>query len=906
MATRALSSFLAAGWVALFVALGTFSLPLHAQDIDRAAIRQQVAVDVHGPDQRGKDGPFAKVGTALSTVFRAHEQHQKSATAEPFRPAQSLLRVADGYVVIEAIAAASPEALRADLEALGLRGGAVAGNLVSGRLPISAIDDMAQLQRLQAARPSRAITRAGLVTTQGDEAMQANVARNELGVEGEGITVGVISDSYNTSPSASTTAEDDIRSGDLPPARRIDILEEFGDDPGEDAGTDEGRAMMQIIHDVAPAADLAFHTAFNGAAQFAQGIRDLADAGAQVVVDDVLFFAEPMFQDGIIAQAADDVATRGVAYFSSAGNSGRNSYEAPFRDSGVSGVLSDQAVLHDFGGGDTRQAIEIPVDDSITIAFQWSDPFLSASSRGAASDLDIFLLDEGGNVVAESDFGNVGNDPFEFISFANDGDVDGDNDGAPDTQFELGIELFEGPAPERIKYVYFPSPGIVINEFVEDTRSPTLYGHANAKGAIATGAVFWFATPAFSDQFTNPFEINSFSARGGVPIFFDAQGNPLPTPDIRQKPDLVGPDGGNNTFFGQELNDGDDFPNFFGTSAAAPHVAAVAALMLEFDPGRSPAQVFEDLATTAIDMDNPATPEFDEGFDPATGFGLVQADEAIPLAAEVSQFVVDLNDTNSRVQLSWRESASADIAEYVIERRYFDGPFEPIATIPSESDGTGFTTFDFETEDLSLGHYTFRLRWRRPDGSEQISPQEPTVTVDLLSFSADVAGEDSDAITLNWTVPPATNNFTYTVLRLRSDSAPDTLGTTAQQSFTTEDLRPGEYKFQLRMQDQAGNAINSRTVSATIPLDGPVALSDAYPNPFRSSFQLSITTETTQIVEIRVYNSIGQLVQYQFEEVRALQPSTLSIDGSEWASGRYFIQMNGNDFSETRNVVRIQ
>ena len=902
MPARLFSLPAAARWAACLLVFGLLVAPALAQNIDRDALRQQVKQDMHGTDGQGKDGPLAKVGASLSTLYRAHQQHQKSSTAQPFRPTQSLLRVADGYVIVDAVAARSPEALRADLEALGLRGGAVAGNLVSGRLPISSIDDMAALSSLQAARPTRAITRSGLTTSQGDAAMRADVARDELSVAGATVTVGALSDSYNTNPDASTTATQDIQSGDLPPARRIDILEDLGDDPGEPSGSDEGRAMMQIIHDVAPAADLAFHTAFLGEAQFAQGIRDLADAGAQVIVDDVLFFAEPMFQDGVIAQAATDVTLAGASYLSSAGNSGTNSYEAPFRDSGLPGVLSNQATLHDFGGGDTGQEISIPEGDSISIAFQWTDPFRSAGGRGASSDVDIFLLDEGGTVVAKSERGNIGSDPFESLSFVNDGETDGNNDGTPDERYELGIELFEGPAPALVKYVYFPSPGVAINDF--DTRSPTLYGHANAAGAVATGAVFWFATPAFSDQFTNPFEVNDFSARGGVPIFFDPQGNPLPVPDVREKPELVGPDGGNTTFFGQSLNDGDNFPNFFGTSAAAPHVAAVVALMREFDPGRSPAQIVDDLQATAIDMDDPGTAGFDEGFDAATGFGLVQADEAIPLAAEVSQFTAALGSSGSRVQLSWREGGSADIAEYVIERRFFDEPFEPVATIPSNGTGEGFTTFDFETDALGLGQYTFRLRWRRPDGTEQTSPVEPTITVDLLAFEASVSGEN--AIALNWSVPPATRDFSYTVLRLRPDGPPDTLATTAQTSFAAEDLRPGQYEFQLRMVDDAGNALNSRTAEGTIPLDGAVALSEAYPNPFRSRFQFSVTVDATQIVDIRVYNSLGQLVQYQFEEARTLQPTVFTLDGSDWASGSYFIQLKGNDFEETRSVVRIR
>src|SRR5947208_12952037 len=97
-------------------------------------------------------------------------------------------------------------------------------------------------------------------------------------------------------------------------------------------GTDEGRAMLEIVHDVAPGARLSFATAGTTQTQFRNNIIALASAGANVLVDDFTFLTEPMFQDGIVAQAVDQVVALGIPYFSAAGNLGHSSYEQGYRN----------------------------------------------------------------------------------------------------------------------------------------------------------------------------------------------------------------------------------------------------------------------------------------------------------------------------------------------------------------------------------------------------------------------------------------------------------------------------------------------------------------------------------------------------------------------------------------------
>jgi len=268
-----------------------------------------------------KTGPMAKIGTALSELdheYRAHEQRAQVPerdTAESlelrgFKPGNPMIRMVDSMVVIDAVAAKNVEVLVRDLRALGAQNVSFYGRVVSARMPVAALEDLARLDSLQIARPAMATRSAGLVTSEGDAAINADLARKAEKVSGRRATVGTLSDSFNCLGGAVA----DIASGDL--SGRPIIL-----DDSACPGSDEGRAMMQIIRDVAPRARQAFHTAFNGQADFANGIIELATrARARIIVDDVIYFAEPMFQDGIIAQAVDAVKAKGVAYFSASGN----------------------------------------------------------------------------------------------------------------------------------------------------------------------------------------------------------------------------------------------------------------------------------------------------------------------------------------------------------------------------------------------------------------------------------------------------------------------------------------------------------------------------------------------------------------------------------------------------------
>src|SRR5450631_1437757 len=304
------------------------------------------------------DASLAEIARHVNRVRPGHALEDLHA----LNPAARFTQAADSsapLVLIDAITKGDPQQLKSALVGLGLQRASQYSNDVGGWLPVDQLAAATALSELHAIRAALPRTRSGAVTSQGDFAQNSDIVRTQNALTGAGITVGVLSSSYDCYPvyaangvpagglngyannGFNTTAAGDTTSGDLPSSVN---LVSAGTNPGEanclNYGAplqlpfgDEGRAMMQIIHDVAPGAGLAFHTAENSEADFAAGIVALAapvasgGGGAKVIVDDVGYFDEPFFQDGIVAQAIDSVAAQGVAYFSSAGNNGTLAYD---------------------------------------------------------------------------------------------------------------------------------------------------------------------------------------------------------------------------------------------------------------------------------------------------------------------------------------------------------------------------------------------------------------------------------------------------------------------------------------------------------------------------------------------------------------------------------------------------
>ncbi len=615
------------------------SLPAYQLCVEALEDRRVMAASVWessvgafgGSDGFGKDGPMADVGLQLTELYYAQQQGQLN-NLEGLGLGILESVVSNDRVLIDLSTDQNVADFQTSLTNIGMQVTGTYKNLVSGWLPISSLDELATTPGLRAVTPAVSSRAVGAITSQGDESLTTDGVKQFLGFNGAGQKVGILSDSYNDLGGANS----DVIGGDLTGVGNpngfvtpVQVL----DDTAAGGNSDEGRAMLQIVHDVAPGAALAFHTAFTGQAAFAQGILDLQAAGSTVIADDVFYFAEPFFSDGIIAQAADTVASTGTPYFALANNHGRNSYESAYRPSTnyLPGTFASVPGAPVFDGGDAQdfdpgagvddfQSFTLNNNQRILLSFQWDNPFIShtGGAAGATADMDIYVLNSANQIVAGSAASNSGGDPLELFSFTN-------TTGSTQT-YNLMMVRFGGAIPSFVKYINITNGSAGMGALQFATNSGTAYGHANADLGMSIGAAFYANTPEFG---VNPAQAEPFSSAGGIPIRFDDVGNPI-VPVIRQNPDVVGPDGANTTFFGGDIAaDADSFPNFFGTSAATPHVAALAALIRQANPGISVSALNNTLRSTAQDMDDASTGGFDVGYDTGTGFGFVNGPAAI-------------------------------------------------------------------------------------------------------------------------------------------------------------------------------------------------------------------------------------------------------------------------------------
>ncbi len=572
----------------LFFAAANLFLPafVNAQNVTEGARTQIQAL---AEEKAARTPVQQKIDSQI--LYAAKELRGEPIAGGKTTVSADIAYLTDARVLVDIRAEVTP----AVIAAIGRAGGTVVNSFpdarsIRAKIFIQRVEEIAVLAEVQTVRRA-ARARTNVITSQGDATHRGPAARATYSTRGAGVKVGVLSDSVDFITGS-------YSSGELPP---VTIL------PGQaGAGSGEGTAMLEIVHDLAPDAQLFFATAFDGEASFAQNIRALRAAGCDIIVDDVGYFSESPFQDDLISQAVNEVTAGGALYFSSAGNSGNKNdntsgtWEGDFVDGGPASapVAGKGGRLHSFGGVTYDTCVAGGSDRNVSLF--WADPL-----AGSTNDYDVYVVDSTGSTIlnASNTTQNGTQDPWEYIDTLNVGDR---------------IVVVKAAGASRFLHLDTGRARLAT------TTNGTTRGHPSAAAAFCVAAV---AAPtsfpgAFVGGATNPVE--TFSSDGPRRVFYNANGTAI-TPGnflatggaVRQKPDLAAADGVSTSVPG--------FLPFYGTSAAAPHAGAIAALLKSYNPALTASQIRVALVAGCLEIEA-------AGVDPDSGAGLLMATNALQAA----------------------------------------------------------------------------------------------------------------------------------------------------------------------------------------------------------------------------------------------------------------------------------
>jgi hypothetical protein len=596
---------------ATLLLLAIVTLPFD-QGLSRAEAQDKTPSKLAGPVQRMLND-LAATGAQRSTLARAPVD--LSALSNP------LVRVnADGKIeLVFHAAGVIGSAEENDLLALGadivVTLTSPAG-MIQAWLPYQQVDAAAALPWVVAVTPpAYGEHNVGPNQSEGVVLHNADLAQAQ-NFDGTGVTVGVISN--GVANLAASVALGDLQAG-------INVI-------AVGAG-DEGTAMLEIVHDMAPGAALAFHATGAGTAGHVTAVQNLVNAGVNVIAEDLAFDAEPAFQRGVVATARENAAAGGVSVHSSSGNRGQNHaarVPAVGTASGPDGnagpftncPIAPLNVVAIAPNGDTTFDVVLGMSSSFTL--QWSEPraIFPTAGAGGFTDLDLYIMDAAGTTCLATSITAQGG-------------------GAGDTIEQITTPAALNGTAAKIVVNRFAANGAVTPPILDlrwrgtqsQTDTPTRAG-SNDPDKNYTGQAFSIgAVNAGSGA------LEGFSSAGPVNLVLTTvcPGNVYPCPGGGvagpaalqfQGLDFLGADGVSVSGVGNfgsgtcpAASPGDC--RFFGTSAAAPHTAACDAIVRQLvGATATPATIRARLASTAVDFP-PA------GEDSVTGAGQVDCFAAL-------------------------------------------------------------------------------------------------------------------------------------------------------------------------------------------------------------------------------------------------------------------------------------
>jgi subtilisin family serine protease len=467
-------------------------------------------------------------------------------------------------------------------------------------IPLDRIERIAGNSRVNAIAPAEKGTPDAIqFDREGDIGHAADKARELFHIDGSGVKIGILSDSIDNDQHS---LENAYQTGAID-RNLLHVI------PGQEGtGSGEGLAMAELVHAIAPRASIYFASGDGGEAQMAANIRALQEAGCVIIVDDMSYTLDSPFQDGPISRAVSQVSAKGVLYFASAGNRGNKkhntsgTWEGDFTDGGIAlgDVGGGGAQLHAFAPGTTVNRV---LQGGEYVALFWADPL-----RRSSNQYNLYVVDAEGHVLRSSTSSHTGRqDPYQIVEGLNEGE------GVVVTKSAESAPLF----------IHVDSRGARLG--IGTGGSTRGHNASIARNAFAVAAIEAARPPEVFRKGLST-AVEPFSSDGPRRMFFNADGSPM-TPGnfsaaggrVFEKPDVTAADGVTTSLPSGGLNP------FHGTSAAAPHAAAVAALVLSYDRTLKPEQVRDILTKTAQPIDGGREHNYTAGAGVVMAFDAVRA-----------------------------------------------------------------------------------------------------------------------------------------------------------------------------------------------------------------------------------------------------------------------------------------
>jgi len=485
-------------------------------------------------------------------------------------------------VVIEGVSANATDGIAEKIAELGGRVELIHGSDIQAFLPLEALEALTDLEEVVFIRlpvqPRQTDTeRANLGTAQGSiisEGVSVIGAPEwqEAGLDGRGVKVGIIDVEFGLYRQ--------LLGQELPPSERV-IARSFishGElyDPGfpEDAQV-HGTGAAEIIHDIAPGATL-YLAAFNTDVELHAAIDWVIQQKVDVISSSIGLDSGCFNGDGKFEPQIREARQSGITWMTAAGNEADIHWEGEFSD-------PDGDNLHNYTASDEGNTLDV-----ILMEYEYPDGTVVATSiifgvyswdapcTGASDDYEVVVMKEqGGRLVPVAEYnGAVGQfsdwfwepgRPIKFFFASEDfpvsrvGEIE---------KYHLAIRKKRSSAqPVRLDVMHYGCPCSRI-EYIEPRGSVGIEEPSISKNALAVGAIHH--TPASCPSDTCP---------DGLLIYYSSQG---PTKDGRIKPDIAAPSHVSTTVYGRWTGEGErQNPGFTGTSAATPHAAGAAALVVQ-------------------------------------------------------------------------------------------------------------------------------------------------------------------------------------------------------------------------------------------------------------------------------------------------------------------------------------